>query len=766
MKYFLDSISMKKAILFVLLLWSMQFIVAQNIKGTVVNEENKTLPYVTVRLLKPDSTFVQATCTDSLGVYSIDFKQKGNFLVSLSSIGYQTKIFPVELQSNKQLPVIMLKTDNVVLNEITIKGTSFIRQEDRISIYPDNKQIKHSATGYDLLYRLMIPEIDVDRLKGKVSTLGGEATLYIDGRKVDSREIQNLHPKEIEKVEYFDVPVGKYMNDVVAINFITKKYKTGGYVSLNAEQRIGYLSGNYNAVAKLAHNSTRYTFFIGHSMSSYNGTMNNTQEHFVFSDHETSRYSGMLENKMKNNNQYAQLNLANQNDKHSITGKLFFVRNDIPNNYSRSMVKYGNSDKRQESLKNTDQSGWKSGMELYGYFQLTNKQFFEATLQGSYANNLYAYAYRENTYSTLTNSKEDLFDFSIIINYGIQLERQNSLTIQAYHLHTISTVDYKGNTSSWQHFWDGESLLFLEYNQKMGKKLSFRFAPGLSYMQYRLHGDDRKDKFSARLHFNLIYRPSKNQQIRLGCPIGNGYLRIDQLNEVEQQIDSLQIRRGNPHQKIAFQTTPMITYSGQFGRVNIGGNLSYNIINNAAVECFYIENDKLIRSVQSEGKHRSFTSQLSAAWKVTDNLRIKLMGSWQYVKYKLTPEKLKYCFGSAQIDYYWNNFSCGGFIRSRTKWLNLNLMRGTDPIQYGGYVNWNHNNWHIEGGFRNLFIKHNKKESAMDRGVYDYKNVVISKLQQQNGYVKIAYTLDFGKKTSRDNTTIDKSINSTILKVN
>ena len=54
---------------------------------------------------------------------------------------------------------------------------------------------------------------------------------------------------DIDKVEYYDVPSGKYMNDVAAVNFITKKYKTGGYVSVNAEQRIGYLNGDYNVVA-------------------------------------------------------------------------------------------------------------------------------------------------------------------------------------------------------------------------------------------------------------------------------------------------------------------------------------------------------------------------------------------------------------------------------------------------------------------------------------------------------------------------------------
>ena len=243
---------MKKIILFLLLIVSIQHVTAQTIKGTVLDANHQALPYVTVRLLQTDSTFVQGAYTDSLGIYSMDMKRQGNYLLSLSCIGYKTRMLQVQAQTTearapsipaqttKTFPTVILETDNVVLNEVTVEASSFVRQADKLLVYPDKKQVKHSSSGYDLLYRLMIPELDVDRMDGKVSTLGGEATLYIDGRKVDSKEVKNLNPKDIDKVEYYDVPSGKYMNDVAAVNFITKKYKTGGYVSVNAEQRIGY----------------------------------------------------------------------------------------------------------------------------------------------------------------------------------------------------------------------------------------------------------------------------------------------------------------------------------------------------------------------------------------------------------------------------------------------------------------------------------------------------------------------------------------------
>lgn len=749
-----------------MLSWYVLSITAQHIGGTVLNEQQILLPYVTIRVLNIDSTFVQGAHTDSLGIYSMDLKQKGDYLLSISSIGYKSQTIPIKVQHSKQFSPIILKTDNIELNEITIKATSFVRQNNKILIYPDKAQIKHSVTGYDVLYRLMIPEIDVDRLEGKVSTTGGEATLYIDGRKVEPQEIQSLNPKEIDKIEYYDVPTGKYMNDIAAINFITKKYKIGGYISLSGDQRIGYLKGNYNAVAKLSHNNTSYTLFTGHSMNNYSGTREDTQEHFVFTNHVTDRHSGTLESRIKNNKQYAQLNISNQKEKRSLTGKFSLVHYDIPNNYTLNMLEYINSKKRQESFKNTNQSGWKPNMDLYGYFHLNDKQFLEITLGGNYTTNTYNYTYQENSYSTLTDSKEDLYDLSAIINYGIQFKHQNTLTVHGYHFQTISSVDYKGNNPSWQHFWEGESMLFLDYNQKIGKKFSLTFGPGMSYIQYCLHGNKRKDKLSPRLHFNLMYYPAKNQQIRLACPIGSGYLQINQLNEVEQQIDSLQIRRGNSNQKIAFQTTPMVSYSGQLGKFNIVASVSYNIINNLPSEDFYIENNKLIRSYQSKNKHRMFSSHLSCTWKVTNNLRIKLAGSRISVKYKPIREKLEYFFGSMQVDYYRNDFSCGIFANSKNKWLNPDLVHGSSPAKYGGYISWNHKNWSLESGVMNPFTKDSKQVSAMNREMYRYKKIVTDKLYQPNGYVKIAYTFNFGKKTSRDQNDIDTNINSAILKAN
>ena len=78
------------------------------------------------------------------------------------------------------------------LGEVVVKSSYLTREDDHILVIPTKEQRKHSVTGYDLLSNLMIPVVSVERSTGSVTTPNGDATLYIDGREVDFREVQSL----------------------------------------------------------------------------------------------------------------------------------------------------------------------------------------------------------------------------------------------------------------------------------------------------------------------------------------------------------------------------------------------------------------------------------------------------------------------------------------------------------------------------------------------------------------------------------------------
>ena len=763
----LKGISFNRYLLLVLFLFPFSILGAKTLKGKVL-ARRQPLSYATVRLLSPDSTFVQGTRTDSTGVFSLRAVQPGRYLLHVSSIGYLASSVSVDLQHDTHLPPITLQLNSIALKEVTVNASSYVREEDKLLIYPDKQQVKHSFTGYDLLYRLMIPGMDVDRIGGKVTSMGKEASLYIDGQPVGFREVQSLRPRDIEKVEYHDMPSGKYADDFVAINFITKKYTSGGYVSLDGKQTIGYLNGDYNGVAKLNRGNTDYTLFVGHQQNRYDGETEDMNENFHFPNRDVVRHTATLENRVKNNSQYAQFNVKHNGEKRSLSAKLSLVCNDAPDNYIHNLLEYSdNSGDRQEGHKYTDQSGLMPSLDLYGYFNLNEKQFLEVNLSGNYNRNNYTYNYKEGSFSSWTDVHEDYYTLYGQVIHNVTFNKHHSLNTKVSHRRLISSMLYEGTSPSWQHLWNGETVALFGYKYKLGKGLSVKLAPGFSFSQYRLHGDKQENRFSPRFQTRIRFTPAHNHTFALDGEIKNYNPRIERFNTAEQVIDSLQIKRGNPVQNVMTSYIAMLSYSMQLKDVNLTLLTYYEKYKNMFIPFYYIEGDKMVQTNHSNAMLDGVAMQLSLGWKVTDNFRLKASGMWMYIDYApYSRQKLNTVSGRMQADYYWKDFSFSAYGETRTETMQVDFIHTTTPARYGLFAAWSHGGWHVEAGADNLFIKRRDYKYVFDSDVYDYNRTAHCRINQQTGYVKVAYTFDFGRKTSRDKRDVNTNINSAILKAN
>lgn len=755
-------------ILFIGLITTTAF--AQNkISGKLSDHDTReALPYATVRLLQQDLTFVAGTVTDSLGHYRISDIKNGDYLIYFSTVGYKPKVIQVSVRQDTNLPMVEMESDNVMLGEVIIKRNTYQHKQDHLLIIPDREQVKHAGTGYDLLYNLMIPGLDVDRLNGKVSTLGNEIGLYINGRKVDYREVQSLRPKDVIKIEYYDMPTSKYIGDVAVINYITKHTETGGYISMDGKQTIGYLNGDYNTVFKLAHKNTDYTFFTGHTMNRYNSTMNDDYESFSFFDSEVDRHAVTQGGKIRNNSQYAQLNVSNRTSQRTLVGKIAFVRNDTPENNSFNLLKYtGRYFMQQESFKNTNQKGLMPSLELYGYFNIKNNQYFEMTLNGSYANNEYIYMYQENQYNTLSTTNEDIYTVFGHFKYGIHLKKQQTLSVRFTQYNNISSSLYQNNTSSEQNLLNTQSILYLIYDKKFGKTFSLMVAPGLSSLQYKLKGNERTGQFLPRLHIGFTYRPNLNQLLKFSGDIGNNMPVISYLNTAEQEIDPLVTKRGNAQLNTALFGVISLAYSGTFNKLNIQAAIRYEGGKHITSQDFFTEGNKLIKSYRSDVSANFLTGNLSATLKINNHFHLKADGLWRHVNgFKGVRDKLTNFSASFQANYFWKDLSCSIYAKTKSASMGREFIHTTTPARYGLSLGWSHNEWRIEAGTENPFTKHSLWKHSIERDIYTYYNEMTSRIYQQTGYVKVAYTFDFGRKTSREQNDVNRNINSAILKVN
>ena len=743
---------------------------AQNkLYGTVENN-GKPLPYVTVRLLETDSTFVSGVTTDTLGKYVFSNIEKGNYLVALSSIGYKPAFIQIKMSDkNLEVPLVTLETENVVLGEVVVKGSSFIRKDDHVLVIPDKQQVKHASTGYDLLYNLMIPSIEVNKRTGTVSTFGGEVSLYINGEKADYRDVQSLRPRDIENVEYYDVPTGKYANDVAAINYIVKKRQSGGYIFADGKQTIGYMAGDYNIGGKVAHDNTSYSFWGGHTMQKYKGSIVDKNETILFPDYTVYRNRETTAGNYRNNQQYMQFKVSNVNKKRNLSAQIALVRNETPSDENYGLLDYsGHYTYSTRSTDSKQEQNLSPSLRLFGDFNIGKNQTLEFTAKGSYTQNDYTRQYTENENNSLSDVKEDLYSFNFSANYNIKLQHQNSFGIDIRHYHNITSSTYAGDYSSWQHLWTGESMFMLNYSQRFGKHFTMILRPGLSWMNYKLHTEDVRRYCSLKTSSRFSYQFNKKQQLALTADAGVNQPDISYMNNVDQTVDFLQIKRGNPFLDDMQVYNISLLYNGVFGKLNVVGGTGYSIYTHNVSPIYYLEGDKLIGSYRSDGNIYGLGIILNISYHVTDNLRTKLAFKYLNVQTRKNYNiNLDSYSAILDINYFLKDFSINLFGKIPTEKIETStLIVSKSPATYGASVSWSHKGWYIEAGTENPFTRHSRYREHADYGVYQYNQVQTSRIYQRTGYVKLAYTFDFGRKTSRDKNDVDRSINSAIMKAN
>lgn len=754
----------------VLTIFSLQLAAAQYVlTGNVCDEKNNGVFSATVRvLLTADSTFVGGTTTDDKGVFSFKKLKGGNYILAVSNIGYVSQYVNIDMpQKDYVLPLVTLKADNVLLDEVVVEGSSFIRKKDHLLVIPDKEQNKHAYTGYDLLYNLMIPGVNVNRRENTVVTGRGVATLYINGVEANFREIQNLRPKDIERIEYYAIPSGRYVGDMASINYVTKEYKAGGYISIDGEQNVGYLAGKYNAAAKVVHGNTSYTFFGGYNMKEYDGIEKTQNEVITFSDNEVNRDKVNNGGKYSNNQQYAQLKIGNNNKKRDLSGMVSFVRNDMPHNDRDELLNYSGVNVRQISSSDfSNQNSLKPSLHLNGVFRPKENQELSFKLNGAYIQNTYNRIYKESEQLSSTHADEDLYSFDVRAFYDIQMKNKNTFTTQFVHYHNVTSSTYSGDYDSWQHLWMGESMLYLNYMQEFNNGIVVNIYPGVSLLNYRLHNEKVKRFWSFRTNTWLMYRFNSEHWVGAGFAAGNNQASLNYLNNMDQTVDFLQIKRGNSNLDNTKIYDFFLSYEGQLKPVNLQLNIWYSIYDDNITSHYYIENNKLISSYRSTSSYYLFKTELQASSRFSKKLRLNAKLKYEYMNVSDESELNRHNYMAAiDINYFLKSFTINAYAQTSERKLNETTLAFLKaPGNYGLSVRYNGKNWMAEVGAENLFTKHCHYREYADYGVYWYNQIRTSRIYQQTGYIKLAYTFDFGKKTSRESNSVDRSINSAILK--
>ncbi len=357
------------------------------ISGSVVDQQQKPLDYTTVSLLKAkDSALVKGALTDGKGQYKITGVLTGQYLVSVSMIGYQksfSKPFTLDQANDVAVEKLVLLAGNTMLKGVSVVGQKALieRKADRTVLNVENSVLAAGNSAMEILEKAPGVTIDKDdniSLKGKQGV-----TVMLDGKLtyLSSAQLATLlrstDGNTIQSIEIITNPSAKYdaAGNSGIINIKLKKNKS---VGTNGSLTLGTGYGVYpksNESLTLNHKQGKFNFFGS------------------YSHNDNQRYNNLLINRV--------VNVQNVNT--FFTQQNFMPQTNYSNNY-RAGVDY------DITKKNT------IGFLVNGYFNGEQDNNINHTLIGSNPSST------DSMQNTTSNIHQTYRNFAFNVNDKLQID--------------------------------------------------------------------------------------------------------------------------------------------------------------------------------------------------------------------------------------------------------------------------------------------------------------------------------------------------------
>ena len=210
---------------------------AQDIKGKIVDEKGEPLAFANVVLLnRQDSAFVKGVVSGEDGHFAID-SACNNGIIKVTSVGYKTAWKDC---TGENAGVIKMVANSKVLGEVVVKSSlpKTILKNGGMTTTVAGSVLEKAGTMEHLLDR--IPNVSAQN--GNINVFGrGEPIIYINGRQMrDRSELDRLSSDNIKSVEVISNPGARYAASTKAVIRITTKKILGDGFGFDATTEGSY----------------------------------------------------------------------------------------------------------------------------------------------------------------------------------------------------------------------------------------------------------------------------------------------------------------------------------------------------------------------------------------------------------------------------------------------------------------------------------------------------------------------------------------------
>ena len=601
---------MKRILFAIMLLGCMiQGVFAQNleIKGMVRNGRDKApLEFANVVLQTADSVFITGTTTDGKGRFMLDKVKAGDYLLAVSSLGYETQYIALDgFNKSIDLKEILMEDAAVSLDGVTVSASNTSSRSDRKLIFPSDRQVKASTNGMDLLQQLMLPKITVNPMSNEIKVPGnGEVQLRINGVKVELDEIKALLPADIIRIEFHDNPGLRYRNAQLELDYIVRRPETGGNFSVDMSQGVNALWGEHRVSGKINHKKSEFGASYRIGPRDFYGMSRDNEEIFHLAD------GTVLHRKETGDPSHASMFMHNLNlnysvqdpEKYLFNATFRYWNNHQPHwDYRGILSNLDNPDDYVDMVDLNSSDNQVPALDLYYQRNLKNDQTLVFNVVGTYNRTSSHRFYQESRGEELLtdiNNRVSGKKYSLIGEaiYEKKLANGNSLSGGVWHTQSFSDNEYRNGHDYETHMDQSASSIYGEFKGKV-RKLDYMLGVELARLYYKQEGTDDSDQFyTFNPRFTLQYALPGQSFIRLKGYVGNLSPSLGNLNAVEQVIDSLQLQRGNPRLESYMSYLLDLNYEYQKGIFYALVNGTYEYVPNAIMDEKYQEGNKIIQT--------------------------------------------------------------------------------------------------------------------------------------------------------------------------
>ena len=442
------------------------------VSGTVKDAQDKGLVGVNIIVKSSEGTFGGVSGRN--GEYEVSFIAADTVAVSYSYVGFQTYTFSVIANGNIKRDVI-LTDKSLTLGEVEVTASNINMKGDHVTYMPTKKQVNGANNGVLLLFNMMIPQLKVSPMENSVATSDQTSLgIFIDERQADANELARLRPKDIARVEYYDMPTGVFARSGIdrALNIVTKKYTSGGYVDVRTNTKVIYPQGNYSVQASLDKGNVNMLVMAGSNVAKNDNTGSTTKNDYMF-DTPFTKYMYYDFNETKNLSDYGLLRATVRGKRSYFLAQAMLAWNETPDNTAIRSVSYSdNFYPAAKSFTSSYSNGLTPSLFLSHQIRFNKKDMLNWNLSYSYSRNKNRSRYEEGDFAPIINNAKDRYHSLVAaLNYLHAFGNGGQLNFELANFLNNSNSVYSGTSPSQQEMLTNEFLLISSYT---GSARNFR----------------------------------------------------------------------------------------------------------------------------------------------------------------------------------------------------------------------------------------------------------------------------------------------------